>query len=137
VVHMFTSNRGRYTLTLSGSLDAPLVLELCLLLNKVPLGGVMVAVVKFTVLYGTELGLMLLGKHFTINDRLNSTVVVVLVDLLVYGSVDLLVYVRLDSLVSDGGSNSLVDCGVMVTRTVGEVGKSCLDFIHFDVRGVL
>jgi hypothetical protein len=96
----------------------------------------MVAVVEFAVLYGTELGLMLFGKDFAINDRLNSAVVVVLVNLLVYGSVDLLVYVRLDSLVGDGGSNGLMDCGVMVARTVGEVGESCLDFIHFDMKCV-
>jgi hypothetical protein len=35
--------------------------------------------------------------------------------------------------VGDSGGNSLVDCGVVMTRTVGEIGKSCLDFIHFDV----
>jgi hypothetical protein len=130
---MFTSDRRCNTLALCSSLYAPLVLELSLLLDKISLGGVMIAVVKLTVLNSTKLGLMLLGQDLTINDGLNSAVVVVLVDPLVYGSVDLLMYVRFDGLVGDSGSNSLVDCSVVMARTVGEVGKSCLDFVHFDV----
>jgi hypothetical protein len=108
-----------------------------LLLDKIPLGGFMVAVVEFTMLDSAELGLMLFGKDLTVDNRLNSAVVVVLVNLLVYGSVDLLVYMRLDGLVGDSGSNSLMDCGVMVARTVGEIGESCLNFVHFDVVYVL
>jgi hypothetical protein len=137
VVHVFTSDRRCHTLALGSSLYAPLVLELCLLLDKIPLGGFMVAVVEFTMLDSAELGLMLFGKDLTVDNRLNSAVVVVLVNLLVYGSVDLLVYMRLDGLVGDSGSNSLMDCGVMVARTVGEIGESCLNFVHFDVVYVL
>jgi hypothetical protein len=136
VVHVFTSDRRCHTLALGSSLYAPLILELCLLLDKIPLGGVVVAVVELTVLDSTKLSLMLFGKNFTVDDGLNSAVVVVLVNLLVYGSVDFLVYMRLDGLVCDSRSNSLMDCGVMVARTVGEVGKSCLDFVHFDLRYV-
>jgi len=136
VVDVFTSDRRCHTLALGGSLYTPLILELCLFLNKVPLRGVVVAVVEFTVLDSAKLSLMLLREDLTVNDGLNSAVVVILVDLLVYSGVDLFVYVRLDSLVGDSGSNSLMNCGVMVARTVGEVSESCLDFVHFDVRCV-
>jgi hypothetical protein len=115
VVNMFTSNGGCDALALCGSLYPPLVLELGLLLDKIPLGRVMVAVIKLTVLDGTKLSLVPLGEDLAVNDGLNSAVVVVLVNLLVYCSVDLLMLVRLDGLVGDSRSNSLVDCGVMVT----------------------
>jgi len=93
----------------------------------------MVAVVKLAVLYGTKLGGVCLGENLTVFDGLNSAVVVVLVNLLINGSVDFLVLVRLDSLVHYSRRNSLVNCCVMVTGLVGEVGESCLDFVHFDV----
>jgi len=133
VVDMFTTDSGRYTLALGSSVYTPLVPELSLLLNKIPLCGVMVAVIKLTVLYSTKFGLVLLWKNLAVHDGLDRTVVVILVDLLVNSSVDLLMYVRLDGLVGDGGSNSLVDRRVVMARTLGEVGESCLDFVHFDV----
>jgi hypothetical protein len=130
VVDVLAANGGGYTLALCGTLNAPLVPELGLLLNKVPLGGVMVTVVKLAVLYGTELGGVCLGKNLAVLHGLNSAVVVVLVNFLVYSSVDLLMHMRLDNLVSNSWGNSLVNCGVMVTRLVGEVGKRCLDLVH-------
>lgn len=133
VVDVLTTNGGCYTLALCGALYSSLVPELRLLLNKIPLRGVMVAVIKLTVLYSTELGGVCLGKHLAVLDRLDSAVVMVLVNLLIDGSVDLLVLVRLHSLVGDSGSNSLVDCGVVVARLVGEVGKRCLNLVHFEV----
>jgi hypothetical protein len=133
VVDVLSANGGGYALALGGALYAPLILELSLLLNKVPLGGVVVTVVKLAVLNGTELGSVCLGKNLTVLDGLNSAVVVVLVNLLVYRSVDLLMLVRLDGLVSDSRGNGLVHGGVVVTRLLGEVGESGLDLIHFDV----
>jgi hypothetical protein len=133
VVDVLSANGGGYALALGGALNAPLILELSLLLNKVPLGGVVVTVVKLAVLNGTELGSVCLGKNLTVLDGLNSAVVVVLVNLLVYRSVDLLMLVRLDGLVSDSRGNGLVHGGVVVTRLLGEVGESGLDLIHFDV----
>jgi len=133
VVNMLSTDGGCYTLALGGTLNATLVPELRLLLNKVPLGRVVVAVVKLAVLYGTKLGGVCLRKNLTILDGLNSAVVVVLVNLLIDGSVDLFVLVRLNSLVDYSRCNSLVDCGVMVAGLVGEVGESCLDFVHVDV----
>jgi len=132
VVHVLAADGGSYALALCGSLNAPLIPELSLLLHQVPLDCVVVTVIELAVLDGTELGSVCLGEHLTVLDWLNSAVVVILVDLLVYCGVDLLVLVRLDRLVSDCGRNSLVDCGVMMTRAVGEVGESCLDFVHCD-----
>jgi hypothetical protein len=132
-MNVLAANRRRDTLAGCGALDAPLVPELSLLLDQVPLGGVVVAVVKLAVLDGAELGSVRLGENLAVLDGLNSAVVVVLVNLLVYRGVDLLMLVGLDDLVGDGRGNSLVDRGVVVTRLVGEVGKSCLDLVHFGV----
>jgi hypothetical protein len=136
VVDMLASDGGSNTLALGGSFNNPLILELSLLLDKIPLGGIVVTVVKLAVLDGTKLGLVLLGQDLAISNGLDGAVVVVLVNLLVYSSVDLFVYVGLDNLVGDGRSNSLVDCGVMLSRAVGEVSESCLDLVHFGVCGV-
>jgi hypothetical protein len=133
VVDMLAPDGRRYTLAVGGALNSALVLKLSLLLNKIPLGRVVVTVVELAMLYGTKLGLVLLGKNLTVLDGLNSAVVVILVNLLVDGGVDLLMLVRLHSLVNNSGGNSLVDCGVMVTGLVGEVGESCFDLVHFDV----
>jgi hypothetical protein len=124
VVDMLAADSGCDTLALCGGLYPPLVAELSLLLNKVPLNRVMVAVVKLAMLYTTKLGGVCLGKHLTILDWLDCAVVVVLVDLLVDSGVDLLVYVRLHSLVDNRGGDSLVDGSVMVTGLLGEVVES-------------
>jgi len=123
VVNVLAANGGCDTLALSGALYPPLVAELSLFLNKVPLGGVMVAVVKLAMLDTTELGSVCLGKHFTVLDRLDCAVVVVLMNLLVDSGVDLLVLVRLHSLVNNSRGDSLVDCGIMMTGLLGEVGE--------------
>lgn len=123
VVHMFTSDGWCDALALRGSLYNALILELSLLLNKVPLGGFVVAVVKLAVLYSTELSSVRLGKDFTIMNRLHCAVVVILMYLLVNSSVDLFVLVRLDGLVSYSWCNGLMDSGVMVTRLLGEIGE--------------
>jgi hypothetical protein len=133
VVDMLSANGGGYALALGGTLNAPLVLELGLLLNKIPLGGVVVTMVKLAVLNSTKLGSVCLWENLTVLDGLDSAVVMVLVNLLVYRSVDLLMLMRLDGLVSDSRGNGLVHCGVVVTRLLGEVGERCLDLVHFDV----
>jgi len=116
MVHVFSTNRRCHTLALCGPLDHSLILKLSLLLNKVPLGGVMVAVIELAMLNSTEFGFVTLGKHLAILDWLYGAVVVILVDLLVNSSIDLFVLMRLDSLMCHSGSNSLMDCGVMMAR---------------------
>jgi len=135
VVHMFTSDGWCDALALGGSLYNALILELSLLLDKVPLGRVVIAVVKLAVLYGTKLSSVGLGKDLTVVNRLYCAVVVILVNLLVNSSVDLFVLVRLDGLVCYSWGNGLMDSGIMVTRLLGEVGEGCFDLIHFDRFG--
>jgi len=114
VVNVLASESGRHALALRGSLYAPLVLELCLFLNKVLLRSVMVTVVKLAVLDSSKLRGVLLWQYLAILNWLNGAVVVILVHLLVYSCVDLLVLVGLDGLVNNRGSNSLMNSGVMV-----------------------
>jgi hypothetical protein len=130
VVDVLAANRGSDILARCGSLNAPLVLELGLLLHKAPLDGVVVAVVELAMLDSTELSSVCLRKNLAVLDGLDSAVVVVLVNLLVYRGVNLLMLVRLNRLVGDRWCNGLMDCGVMVTGTAGEVGEGCLDFVH-------
>jgi len=133
VVHVFTSDGWRDTLALGSSFYNTLILELSLLLNKVPLGRVVIAVVKLAVLYGTKLSSVRLGKDLTVVNRLYCAVVVILVNLLVNSSVDLFVLVRLDGLVCYSWGNGLMDSGIMVTRLLGEIGEGCFNLVHFGV----
>lgn len=114
VVDVLSSNGRCYALALCGTLHSSLVLELRLFLNEIPLRGVMVAVVKLTVLDGTELGGMRLRKHFAILNGLYGAVVVILVNFLIDSSINLLVLMRLDSLLCYSGSNSFVNSSVMM-----------------------
>lgn len=132
VVDMFSANRGCYTLALCSTLNPSLVLKLSLLLNKVPLGGVMIAMVKLAMLDSTELSLVTFGQHLAVLNWLYGAVIMVLVNLLVDSSVNLFMLMRLDSLMCHSGSNGLVDGGVMMTRLRSEVGECCFDLVHFD-----
>jgi len=135
VVDVLSANSGGNTLAVGGVIDAPLVSKASLVIDKSPLGSVCITVVELAVLNSTKLSSVRLREDITVLDRLDSAVVVVLVDLLVDSGVDLLVYVRLHDLVLDGGGNCLVDSGVMVTGLAHEVGDSCLGFVHFDWSG--
>jgi hypothetical protein len=130
VVDVLASDSGCNALALRGSLYAPLILELGLLLYKVPLRGIVITVIKLAVLNGTELSDVLLWQNLAVLNWLNSTVVVILVNLLIHCCVDFLVLVGFDRLVNDRRGNSLVDGSIVVSRLAGEVGESGLDFIH-------
>jgi len=132
VVDVLAANGGGNTLAVGGLVNAPLVSEAGLVINKRPLGGLGITVVELAVLNGTKLGSVLLGENLTVHDRLDSAVVVILVDLLVDGCVDLLVYMGLDDFVLNSGGYSLVNGRVMVTGTAHEVGDGCLGFVHVD-----
>ena len=130
VVDVLTANGSSGALAVCSGVYATLILEASLLVDEVPLGGVVVTVVELAVLDGTELSSVLLGKDLAVLDGLDCAVVVVLVNLLINSGLDLLVNVRLDNLVLNSGSNSFVDSGVMVSRLGHEVGDSCLSLIH-------
>lgn len=137
VVDVLTANGGSSALAVCGGIYAALILESSLLFNEVPLSAVVVTVIKLAVLNSAELGSVLLGENLAVMNRLNSAVVVVLVNLLVDGGLDLLVCVGLDDLVLNSRGNSLMDCGVVVSRLGHEVGDSCLGLVHFDVCWVV
>jgi len=115
MMNVLAANGGSDALALSGSFYTPFILELSLLLDKVPLSGVVVAVIEFAVLDGTKLRRVLLWQHLAVLNWLKSAVIVILVNLLVYRCDDLFMLVRLDRLVNDRRSNCLVDSGVMVS----------------------
>ena len=77
-----------------------------------------IAMLMVTFLDGNDVVMMLFGKDFTVYNRLNGGVVMVLVDLTIDGSGGLLVTLLDDVLVDDGGSNLFVNSGVMVTSLV-------------------
>jgi len=90
-----------------------------------------VAVLELTVLNGTKVVVVLLWEDFTILDRLDRGVVVVLVNLLIESSLDILVTLTVDGLVSDCRCNLLVDGGVVVTRLGHKVLDCCLGGFHY------
>jgi hypothetical protein len=133
VVNVLTANGSSGALAVCGAIYATLILEASLLVDKVPLGGVVITVVELAMLNGTKLSSVLLGEDLAVLDGLDCAVVVVLVDLLINSSLNLLVNVRLDNLVLNSRSNSLVDSGVVVSRLRHEVGDSCLSLVHCEV----
>lgn len=130
VVNVLSTNGGSNTLAVGGFLDAPLISEAGLVLDKGSLSRIGVTVVELAVLDCSELGSVRLREDLAVIDWLDGAVVVILVNLLVDGSVDLLVYVRLHDLVMHSGSNCLVYGGVMVTRPGHELGDCCLCLVH-------
>jgi hypothetical protein len=133
VVDVLAADGSSGALAVRCSIYAALILETSLLVDEVPLGGVVVTVVKLAVLNSTELSSVLLGEDLTVVDGLNCAVVVVLVNLLIDSSLDLLVNMRLDNLVLNSRSNCLVNSGVVVARLGHEVCDSCLSLIHCEV----
>jgi hypothetical protein len=134
VVNMFSAYDGSSTLAVSLVLHNCLVPERLLLSSQVPLRGIVVAVVELAVLNSTQLGLVLLGKHLAVLDRLDSAMVMVLVCLLVDSRNDFFMFVLLHSFLRHCWRDGLMDRGVVMSRLVHEVGNGCLSFVHFDVR---
>lgn len=115
-----------------GVLHDLLVPETGLVGGEVCLYAFRVAVVKFTVLGGSYVGSVFLWQDFSVLDRLDGAVVVVLVDLFVDGRADFFVLMGLHDFVFDCGGYRLVDCGVVVTGPGREVLDGVLHFLHFD-----
>lgn len=91
VMYMLSSDCRRSALAVGSVCDNTLILEGSLLSFEVLLGGIGITVVELAMLYGAKLGGVLFWKNFTVLNRLDSAVVVILVNLLVHRSVDLLV----------------------------------------------
>jgi hypothetical protein len=130
---MLASNSSCSALAMSGSIYTALILEAGLFFDEVPLCGVVVAVIKLAVLDSAELSSVLLRKHVAVLNGLDSTVVVILVNLLVDSSLNFLVEMRLNNFVLNSRGNSLVNSGVVVSRLGHEVSDSCLGLVHCDI----
>jgi len=97
------------------------VLELSLLSCKTLLDVRVIAVLDVAVLDTGHLVAVFFRKNFTVLDRLNGSVVVILVNLAVYGGGDILVSGRSDVFLLNGGVDSLVDSGIVLSVLGEEV----------------
>ena len=118
VVHVFASNDWCNGVALLGACFGASTLELQTLFFKTSLDGVGVTMLNLTLLNGGHSVRVLFRENFTILDRLDRSVVMVLVHLAINGSLSLFMTLLDDLLVHDGGSNLFVHCGVMVTGFV-------------------
>jgi len=108
------------------------ILEACLLSSELLLHLIGVVMLKVAVLDTDEVVVVLLWEDLSVLHRLDGSVVVILVDLLVYGGGDVLVVDLGNCLLGHGGVHGLVDGGVMVTRLVQEVLDGFLGGLHLD-----
>jgi len=135
VMNMLTTDSGGSTLALCGVVNNTFVTELVLLVYQSTLGVIAVAVVELSVLDSAQFGSVLLWQNLTVLNRLDSSVIVILVHLLVNGCLNILMLMRLDSLVCDARSYRLMDGCVVVTSLLHEVADCCLSLVHdFDVK---
>jgi len=98
------------------------ILELQTLLFETSLNGLGVAVDVLTVLDRDHVVFMPLRQHLAVLDRLDRSVIVILMHLSVDGGLSLLVTLLEDLLIHHSRSDLLVDGGIMVTR-LGPEGK--------------
>ena len=102
-------------LGLSGVSHDTLVVQLPGLGPQGFFSGLVVAVIKMPVLCSGHSMPVLLRQDFSILDRLNGAVVMVLVDLFVGGSTDLFMPGRLDCLVLYGRGGLLMDGSIVMS----------------------
>jgi hypothetical protein len=85
---------------------------------------------KLLVLHACHLMAMLLWENFTVLDRLNGGVIVILMHLSVYGCGDVLMSGRLDLFALDSGCLSLIHTGIVMAGTSNELGDGRSSFLH-------
>jgi len=90
----------------------------------------LIAVVKSLVLYWNEVVVVLLGKSLLVSNRLDSCMMVLLVNLLVEGCCNLFMFMRHDMLLSDVGLNIFVDSGSVLSIVRKEARNGLLCFLH-------
>ena len=122
MVDMLSSNDWCNGVGLLGTSLGTSILELHTLLFETSLDGLGVAVDVLTVLDRDHVVFMPLRQHLAVLDRLDGSMVVILMHLSVDGGLSLLVTVFEDFLIHHSRSDLLVDGGVMVTR-LGPEGK--------------
>jgi hypothetical protein len=85
---------------------------------------------KFLVLHACHLMAVLLWENFTVLDRLNGSVIVILMHLSVYGGGDVLMSGRLDLFMLDSGYLSLIHTGIVMAGSSNELGDGRSSFLH-------
>lgn len=108
------------------------ILELCLLGLETLVDVIIVAVMDFTLLNASEVVGMLLWENFLVLDRLDGSVVMILMNFAIHSRGYILVVSRCNVLVLDGRIDALMDGGGVFAILVEEVGNCCLGLIHFD-----
>lgn len=135
VVYVLTSHDwsdGAGVLALNALL---LITELSLLGSKTLLHLVGIVVLERAVLDRDDVVVVLLRKDGLVDYWLHGSVVVVLVDFLVDSGLHILMLDAVDGLMSDGGSDFLVDSGVVVARLRHEVLNCGFGGVHSDCVG--
>ena len=110
-----SDDRGNRVRFLGGGVSAS-VLKLQTLLFKARLYSFGITMNMFTSLHPYNIVMMLFGQNFTILDRLNCGVVVILVNLTINRCGGFFVALFNDGLVHNGRSNFFMNSRVMVTR---------------------
>jgi len=122
-------NRGGFLRSGSVMSDRGISVPRCILLKRGP-DIPLIAVVELLVLHSSHVVVVLLRKSLPVCDGLHSGVVMMLVNLLVYGSLNMLMLVRLDMLLCDGGSDLLIDGRLVLAIVREERGNGGLCFLH-------
>lgn len=135
VVDVFTGDDGLHGSSVLAFHADGLVAEFGGLGGEVVLVLLVVIVLDLAVLDGDDLVVVGLGELLGVVDGLDRGVIVVLVDFLVDGGGDVLVLGLVDGFVGHGGSDGLVDGGVVVTGLVQEGLDLFLGGVHVYLFG--
>jgi len=132
MMDMLSGDHGLHTRRML-ALDADgLILKFGRLLCEVLLILLGVIVLERAVLHGDDLGVVLLGEDFLVQDGLHGGVVVVLVDFAVEGGGDVFVLGFIHGFVGYGGRDGFVDGGVVGAGLVEEGLDLFLSGVHGD-----
>jgi len=137
VVNVLTSNSstlGSGVLSFSYSAG---VLELSLLSGETLLDVGIISVLNVAVLDGSEFVGVLFWENLTIVDRLDRSVVMILMHLTIHSGCCVLVVGLGYVLVLDGWVDGLMDSGVMLSILGEEIADSCLGTFHCDLLGCI
>lgn len=96
------------------------------------LGAVIIVLAIFIIVLLQVLERKVSIQSLVVLDRLDASLVVILVDLLVHGGGDVLMLMRVDVLLGDGAPDVLVNAGLVLAVLGQEAGSGLLGFLHCD-----
>lgn len=129
-MNILSLNRRSVALRVSSVVNNALIFELRGLGGQSPLGTLVISMVVVFVLNGADLVLVLLWKDLSVLYRLYSSVIVILVDFLVYGRVHFFMLCRFNCLSLDGWLYRFMDSRFMMAGLAYEVLDRVLSFVH-------